>query len=146
MIVFRTRTFREIVVGQHPGQHCAKIASRGAVMSLAGVMTRRLRPNASSRLLNEPVRQRMRDRMCEWSQLQGARAAAPTALRALLLLRRPVVAHPTSDPAHRRLLDRRGHLLFPVHCNAKLVWGAKPSARGTGFENRFRNRQSDRRR
>jgi hypothetical protein len=41
MNLFRTRTFREIVVGQHPGQHCAKLA--GALFLLAGVMTRRLR-------------------------------------------------------------------------------------------------------
>jgi hypothetical protein len=59
---FSNGMLRKNLLGQHPGQHYAKLGSRGAIMSLAGVITRRLRPNASSRVLNEPVRQRMRDR------------------------------------------------------------------------------------
>jgi hypothetical protein len=55
MNLFRTRTFREIVVGQHLGQHCAKLAGRCHDAYRQHDAT--IAPKRLSELLGEPARQ-----------------------------------------------------------------------------------------
>jgi hypothetical protein len=52
MNLFRTRAFREIVVGQHPGQHCAKLARR-ALFDARWPHNASITPKRLSELLSE---------------------------------------------------------------------------------------------